>query len=203
MRAVRTTRAANKKRQQHPIQSMKTTATHRAGLLAGLTLALLLNASSTLRAEGQPQGVPRKTAVTGNFDWSLVPPNLGPYLIPGTDGDLYVRHLPLAGKFTLAGKGVALEAKIHVDLNMELDVTGTGVVWGTTVITATIDGAKTIIFEGSGSADTVGLVSIGTMTLSGRGPFAGRRLEFTFEEIGPGNSDTYTLRGQLAPEPQR
>lgn len=182
---------------------MNTTATKRTGILAGLILAVLLGTSGTLRAERQPNDVPRKTAVTGNFDWSLVPPNLGPYLIPGTDGDLYVRHLPLAGRFTLTGKGVALDAKIHVDLNMELDVVGTGVVWGTTVITATIDGAKTIVFEGSGSADTVGLVSIGTMTLSGRGPYQATKLEFTFEEIGPGNTDTYTLKGQLSPAPQR
>lgn len=181
---------------------MKTTATNHAGRLAGLTLALLLSASGVLRAEGQSQGVPKKTAVTGNFDWTLVPPNLGAYLIPGTDGDLYLRHLPLAGSFTLTGKGVALNAKIHVDLNGELDVTGTGVLWGTTVITATMDGAKTIIFEGSGSADTVGLVSIGKMSLSGRGPFADSKLEFTFEEIGPGNSDTYTLKGQLSPAPR-
>ncbi len=182
---------------------MNPTTTHRTGLLTNLTLALLIGASATLYAESHRDGVPRKIAVTGNFDWTLVPPNLGPYLIPGTDGDLYVRHLPLAGKFTLIGKVVSLDAKIHVDLKLELDVAGTGVVWGTTVITGTIDGAKAIIFEGSGSADTVGLVSIGKMTLSGRGPFEGAKLEFTFEEIGPGNSDTYTFKGQFTPAPHR
>ncbi|MCZ7634729.1 MAG: hypothetical protein M5U12_00815 [Verrucomicrobia bacterium] len=182
---------------------MKTTATNHTGRLAGLTLALLLSSSGILRAEDQPQGVPRKMAVTGNFDWSIVPPNLGPFITPGTDGDLYLRHLPLVGNFTLAGKGVALDAKIHVDLNGELDGTGTGVVWGTTVITATIGGAKTIIFQGSGSADTVGLVSVGTMTLSGRGPFADSKLEFTFEEIGPGDSNTYNFQGSLTPAPRR
>ncbi len=182
---------------------MKTTAPFRTSLITSLTLALLLHASGTLRADDHADRVPKKTTVTGNFDWSLVPPNLGPHLTPGTDGDLYLRHLPLAGKFTLTGTGVALDAKIHVDLNGELDTTGTGVMWGTTVINAVIDGVKTLIFEGAGSADTVGLVSIGKMTLSGRGPFAGSKLEFAFEEIGPGNSDTYTLKGQLSPAPRR
>ena len=41
------------------------------------------------------------------------------------------------------------------------------------------------------------------MSLSGRGPYEGTKLEFTFEEVGPGNSDTYTLKGQLSPEPPR
>ena len=48
------------------------------------------------------------------------------------------------------------------------------------VLTATIDSAKTIISEGTATADTVGLVSIGKATLSGRGPFEGTKLEFAF-----------------------
>lgn len=50
-KAVCTTRAANNKQQQRPIQSMKTTARNRAGLLAGPTLALLISVSGTLDAK--------------------------------------------------------------------------------------------------------------------------------------------------------
>lgn len=182
---------------------MKSIAQYSLPVLAGLALTLTSGPANTLQAGGDSHRGPRKTAVTGYFDWTLVPPNLGPYIIPGTDGDLYLRHLPLAGKFTLAGRGVALEAKIHVDLNGELDVAGTGVVWAPVVLTGTIDGVKTILFEGQGSANEVNLVATGRMTLSGRGPYEGANLEFTFQEIGPGDSNTYTLNGELTPAPRR
>jgi hypothetical protein len=182
---------------------MKTTATRRAGLLAGLTLALLLNAYGTLRAEDQPQGVPRKTAVTAYGDFSIVPPNLGPNLIPGTDGDLYVQGLPLVGRFNLTGQGIALEAKMHVNYSAAFDVTGTGVGWFPVTITTTIEGVKTIVFEGQGSANEVNLVAVGKVSLAGRGPYEGSKLELTFEEIGPGDSNTYNFQGYLTPAPRR
>ncbi len=187
---------------------MKPTATHnRAGLLTGITMALLITASGALHAGGNAGRVPMKAAVTGKFDWSIVPPNLGPYIIAGTDGDLYLRNLPLVGTLALTGTGVSLDpasTKISVQLSGELDpVTFSGPLWGPVVLTATIDGAKTIIFEGSSTADTVGLVSTGKASLIGRGPFEGSKLEFTFEEIGPGNSDTYTFKGFLSPAPRR
>jgi hypothetical protein len=183
---------------------MKTTAANRAGLPAGLTLALLLSASGMLRAEGQPpRGVPKKTAVTAYGDFSIVPPDLGPYVIPGTDGELYVQGLPLVGRFNLTGRGIALEAKMHVNFSAELDVTGTGVAWFSVVITTTIEGVKTIAFEGQGSATEVNLVSTGKVSLAGRGSYEGSKLELTFEEIGPGDSNTYNFQGDLSPAPRR
>lgn len=104
---------------------MKTTARNRAGLLASLILALLHNASGTLRAEGQPHGIPHKTTVTAHGDFSIVPPNLGPYVIAGTDGDLYVQGLPSVGRFNPAGKGVALEGQGSAS---EVNLVATGMV---------------------------------------------------------------------------
>ena len=64
-------------------------------------------------------------------------------------------------------------------------------------ITSTINGRNTIIFEGNASGNTVGLVSEGVINLEGRGPFQGDKLELAFTEIGPGNTDTYDLKGVL------
>jgi hypothetical protein len=174
---------------------MKTIANKLFLAFAGFAVMLSPGFSDRLRADGAPQ----KTAVTGYIDFSIVPPNLGPYTLPGTDGDLYVRHLPLVGKFTLAGKGITLDAKINVDFNAEFDVTGTGVAWFPVTITATVNGVKTIIFDGQGSANEVLLVSTGNVSLKGCGPYRGMKLEFSFEEIGPGDSNTYNYRGCLMP----
>lgn len=199
LKAVRATRAAVRTEQQHPIQIMKTTPTNLASLLAGLTLTLLLGTVSPLHAEAAP----KRTAVTAYGDFSIVPPNLGPYLIAGTDGDLHVQGLPLVGLFTLTGKGISLDAKMHVSLSGELDVTGTGVTWFPVTITTTIDGVKTIVFEGQGSANEVNLFAVGKVSLAGRGPYEGSKLELTFEEIGPGDSNTFNFRGDLTPAPRR
>ena len=186
---------------------MKTIATNRLAGLAGLTFILLIGAAATHQSEDHQDRARGKTAVTGRFDWSIVPPNLNPYIIPGSDGDLYLRNAPLVGTFALTGKGITLDpasTKISVQLSGELDpVTFSGVLWAPAVLTATIDGVKTIIFEGTATADAVGLVSTGKATLSGRGQFEGMKLEFTFAEIGPGNSDTYTLTGHLSPAPRQ
>jgi hypothetical protein len=172
-------------------------------LLWGLIVALLLSLPDAASADEPRSRGPRNTAVTGTFDWSIVPANfnLPGIVFPGTDGRFYVRHLPLAGVFRLAGRGVGIDARIHADLSGELDSNFSGVVWAPVTITATGDRLKPIIiFEGRAEADTVALVSVGTMTLYGRGPYEGATLELVFEEIGPGNSDTYNIRGRLKRE---
>jgi len=178
---------------------MNTITPLRTGLITSLTLVLLLGGAATpLHAGPAPKHIP----VTAYGDFSIVPPNLGPYLIPGTDGDLYVQGLPLVGRFALTGKGLSLDAKMHVNLSGELDVTGTGVTWFPVTITSTIEGVKTIVFEGQGSANEVNLVAVGKVSLTGRGPYAGSKLELTFEEIGPGDSNTYNFQGHLTPTPR-
>ena len=147
-----------------------------------------------------PTPSPPGTAVTGNSDWSIVPAALTPpFLLIGTDGQFYVRHLPLVGRITLAGRDVAIEGKISADFNADLDGTFSGPVWAPVTLTAAVNGTKTVIFEGSATGTTVALVSVGVIKLAGRGPYEGSRLEFKFTEIGPGNTDTYSLEGTLIP----
>ena len=180
---------------------MKNIATFRLLNLTALTFGLLTTAPAPLRAD--PCDGPRgKTEVTAYSDFSIVPANLGPYVIPGTDGDLYLHHVPLVGKFILTGKGVAIDGKVHVDLSGEMDASGTGAVWFPTTVTATIGGVKTILFEGRGSANEVNLVATGQISLTGRGPYEGMKLELTFREIGPGDSNTFHHKGYLMPAPK-
>lgn len=164
-------------------------------MLALLLMAAASAAEGSSRSDSAAGGI----VVTGRFDWSIVPANVPPFLHVGTDGELYPRDVPLVGTFTLTGSRIAIDGKISVLLSGELDATGTGVFWFPTTLTATIDGVKTIIFQGDGQADAVGLVTTGTFSLEGRGPYAGAILEFRFEETGPGNTDTYTFRGRLTP----
>jgi len=171
-------------------------------IVTGMILILVSGLAGTLHADDPHGRGPKKKPVSGEFDWSIIAPNLPPYLIPGADGDLYLRNMPLVGAFSLTGDGIAITAKISVQLNGELDATGTGVVWSPAVLTATVNGVKTIIFEGSATADTVGLVSTGKATLKGRGPYEGFELEFIFEEVGGVNSDQYTYKGQLSRAPK-
>jgi hypothetical protein len=182
---------------------MKAITTFRLLNLAALTIGLLACAPALLRADDHHNGVRGKIAVTGYSDFAIVPPNLGPYLIPGTDGDLYLSRLPLVGKLTLAGKGVAIDGKVHLELSGELDATGTGAVWFPVTATTTINGVKTLIFEGRGSANEVNLVAAGRISMVGRGPYEGMKLELTFEEIGPGDSNTFNHKGYLMPAPRQ
>ena len=164
----------------------------------GVSLALLVGLSVTISAQDGANRAPPGIAVTGNFGWSIVPAVLTPpFVFIGTDGDFYVRHLPLVGKLSLAGRDVSIKGKISADFNGELDATFSGPVWAQVTITGTINGSKTLLFEGNATGTTVGLLSAGTIKLDGRGPFEGDRLELQFTEIGPGNTDTYDLKGTL------
>jgi len=165
-------------------------------------LALLVAVPLIMSGVDTPARSPGRIPVTGNFDWSIVPANLAPpFVFVGNDGDFYVRHLPLVGKISIAGRDVSIEGKISADFNAELDATFTGPVWAPVTITGTVNGSKTLLFEGNGTGNTVGLVSTGVIKLDGRGPYEGTRLEFAFTEIGPGNTDTYSLNGALIPGP--
>jgi hypothetical protein len=170
----------------------------RLGVCVGL--ALLVTVPVFISAGDTPNPQSARIAVTGNSDWSIVPASLTPpFLLIGTDGDFYVRHLPLVGRITLAGRDASIAGKISADFNAELDATFSGPVWGPVTITATVNGSRSVIFEGNASGTTVGLVSVGVMKLDGRGPYEGAKLEINFTEIGPGNTDTYSLEGTLIP----
>lgn len=184
-------------------KSLAQPVTRRAALKkfgVGIALALLITTPVFIAAGDPPNPGPPGIVVTGNSDWSIVPAALTPpFLLIGTDGDYYVRHLPLVGRITLTGHDVSFQGKISADFNAELDATFSGPVWAPVTITATVNGSKALIFEGNATGNTVGLVSVGVIKLDGRGPYEGARLEFKFTEIGPGNTDTYSLEGTLIP----
>src|SRR5262249_16059306 len=115
------------------------------------------------------------------------------------DLNFYVRHLPLVGRIALAGRAFSIQGKISADFNGDLDQSYSGPVWAPVTITTTVNGSNTVIFEGNRLGTTLGLVTTGIIKLSGRGPYEGARLEFQFTENGPGNTDTYTLKGTLIP----
>jgi hypothetical protein len=164
----------------------------------GVGLALLVTVPVFVSTADTPDGSSTGITVTGNSDWSIVPAAFTPqFVFNGTDGDFYIRHLPLVGRITLAGRAVSIQGKISADFSGDLDGTFSGPLWASVTITATVNGSKTVIFEGNALGSTVGLVSTGTIKLSGRGPYEGARLEIEFTEIGPGNTDTYTLKGTL------
>jgi hypothetical protein len=164
----------------------------------GVGLALLIALPAFVSTGDTPDGNPGGIAVTGNSDWSIVPAAIAPpFVFNGTDGEIYIRHLPLVGRITLTGRASSIQGKISADFNADLDGTYTRPLRAPVTITANVGGTKTVIFEGNALGNTVGLVSRATIKLSGRGPYAGARLELELTEIGPGNTDTYTLKGTL------
>ena len=125
----------------------------------GVGLALMVGLSVIFSGVSGESALDRRSgrlAVTGNSDWSIVPANLTPqFVFNGTDGNFYVRHLPLVGRLTLAGLGVSIEGRINADFNSELNPTFSGPFWAPVTMTATIDGRNTTIFEGNASGHTV------------------------------------------------
>ena len=75
------------------------------------------------------------------------------------------------GKISSSGGGVSIEGKFSADFNAELDATFTGPLWAPVTITGTVNGSKTLLFEGNATGNTVGLVSAGVIKLEGRGPY--------------------------------
>ena len=109
--------------------------------------ALLVGLSGICSADDSPDRAPGRVAVTGNSDWSIVPAALTPqFVFIGTDGDFYIRHLPLVGNISLTGRSVSIEGKISADFNAELDPTFSGPVWAPVTITGRINGTKTLLF---------------------------------------------------------
>lgn len=183
---------------------MKTiTKTHLA-LLAAFSLALIAILPGTVSAHNDRDHGPNRIAVTGGSDWSIIPVTLTPpfFFAPQGDDSVYIRNMPLVGRISLTGRHFALEGRISATLNGELDSTFSGPLWASITLTTTIDGVKTIIFEGNGSGPTVGLISTGVIKLEGRGPYQGSILDLEFAEIGD-NTDTYTLKGLLVQRPNR
>jgi hypothetical protein len=169
---------------------MKATVTKHLTILAGLILALVVSVPASLRADDA------KTAISGGWAWSIVPPFTGPgEIIPLPSGNVHLRGVLASGVFSFTGEGIALEATITATINGNLDETLSGPIYGSTILTDVIDGVETVIFEGAFAGQTVGLLSEGKVMLQGRGPYAGMSLHFDFVEVPP--MDVYTFEGYL------
>lgn len=169
---------------------MKATLKKPLGILAGISLAFLINQPGTLCAESA------RIPLSGGWAWDIVPPFSGPgTIIPLPSGGVHLRDVLTSGSFSITGGGVALEATITASINGNLDATLSGPLFGPVALTAVIDGEETIIFEGRFAADSVGLLTEGKVMLHGRGPYAGQTLHYSFVELPELN--VYTFEGYL------
>jgi len=159
-------------------------------VLAGSSLALFVGLPVSLRADDA------KTSITGGWAWSIMPPFSGPgEITPLPGGNVLLRGVAASGVFSFTGGGVALNATITASINGNLDETLSGPIYGSTTLTAVIDGVETVIFEGPFAGQSVGLLTEGNVMLQGRGPYAGMSLHFNFVEVPP--MDVYTFEGYL------
>jgi hypothetical protein len=162
-------------------------------VLVGASLALFVSLPVSLRADEA------KTAITGGWAWSIMPPFSGPgEIIPVPNGNVHLRDVAASGVFSFTGEGVTLNATITANINGNLDETLSGPIYGSTILTAVIDGVETVIFAGTFAGQSVGLLTEGKVMLQGRGPYAGLSLHFYFTEVPP--MDVYTFEGYLLNE---
>jgi hypothetical protein len=117
---------------------MKTIASKRFPMVAGLALTMLAAVPDKIRADGSADRIPTVVAVTGQSDWSLIP--IDPKYITADEDGITIRRMPLAGLFTLSGDGLSLDAIIKGMLNADLDLTGTGSIYGPLVLTQKLRG---------------------------------------------------------------
>jgi hypothetical protein len=167
---------------------------HYLALLTCLTLAWLSAVPTQAVADESPGKQPTVAAVAGQSDWSLL--TLDPSYIT-TDGiSITIRDMPLAGRFNLMGDDVAIEGTIHGILDADLDMNGTGPIYGTLVVTQSIRGKEKKTFDGRFFGRTNGWLASGQILLQGRGHSAGTTIIVSFLETGP-DTETFLLNGHL------
>jgi hypothetical protein len=162
--------------------------------LSNLGLALLLAAPIQSYAGDRPERTPIVTAVSGQSDWSLV--SIDPAYITSDGTSITIRDMPLAGRFALAGDGTVVEATIKGILDADLDMSGTGQIYGPLVLTQRVRGHEVPIFHGRFFGRTDQWLASGQILLHGRGRFAGMTIAVSFVETGP-DTETFTLTGHL------
>lgn len=173
---------------------MKATSKNHLTILSGLVLSLLLAFPGTVFAKDKH---PNVTAVTGQSDWSIVPPAIpSEYVTFHEDGSATIDRMPLAGNFALTGDGVNIIAIIKGTLNADLDPTLSGPIYGPLVVTRESDGKEKVIFTGSFFGRVNGLLASGQIILRGRGEFAGQTIVVSFLETGA-NTEVFVLTGHL------
>jgi hypothetical protein len=137
------------------------------------------------------------TAVTGQLDWSIVPPAIpSEYATFHDDGSMTIQRMPLVRNFDLTGDGITIDTIVKGTLYADLDPTLSGPLYGPLVVTKKIKGREIVIFEGRFFGRAIVLHTIGQIILHGRGQFAGVTIAVAFDEIGA-NSEIFTLTGHL------
>lgn len=176
---------------------MKTTPKKHSIILAGLALALVVSLPCTIIAHDKSDRHPDVTAVSGQSDWSILPPAIpSEYVTFHEDGSVTIQRMPLVGNFDLTGEGITIDATIKGILNADLDPTFSGPIYGPLVVTRKINGREIVIFEGRFFGRAAGGLSSGQILLQGRGHFAGVTIAVSFLETGA-NTETFVLTGHL------
>lgn len=166
-------------------------------LLAGLGLALVMALPLAVLAHGKLRRNPTVIAVTGQSDWSIVPPAIpSEYVTFHEDGSATIENMPLAGNLSLTGDGATISALAKGVLNADLDPTLSGPIYGPLVVTKPIKGREVVIFEGRFFGRVNGLLASGQIILHGRGPNAGVTIAVSFLETGA-NTEIFDLAGHL------
>lgn len=134
--------------------------------------------------------------VTGQSDWSILGPQIpSEYVTFGLDS-ITIREMPLKGNFHVSGEGVEITAIGSGILSADLDLIGTGSIWGSIVVAETVKGKEKVIFKGGFVGSTLGLLASGEIVLEGRGHYAGITIVVSFLETEP-NSEVFILNGTL------
>lgn len=167
--------------------------------IVGLGLAVILAGPANAAAAERHDRTPIVTAVSGQSDWSLIP--VDPKYITSDGIRIMIRGMPLAGLFHLGGAATSLDATIHGVLSADLDMTGTGQIYGPLVLTQNLQGKDIPAFEGRFFGRTDTWLASGQILLQGRGCYAGVTIALSFLETGP-DTETFHLNGHLF-DPQR
>jgi hypothetical protein len=164
-------------------------------LLAALSLAWLALTPVEILAQKGPCRNSKDIAVTGQSDWSIVPPAIpSEYVTFHDDGTVTIERLPLAGVFSITGDGTGLEATIKGVLSADLDPTLTGPIYGPLLLTQTVKGREVVIFEGRFFGRVDNLLASGLILFHGRGHYTGVTIAVSFLETG-NNTETFILNG--------
>jgi len=162
-----------------------------------LGLALLVGLPLAVFAHGKVKRNPTVIAVTGQSDWSIIPPVIpSEYVTFHEDGGATIKNMPLAGNLLLTGDGTSIRAVAKGILDADLDPTLSGPIYGPLVVTKEVRGREVVIFEGRFFGRVNGLLASGQILLHGRGLNAGVTIAVSFLETGA-NTEVFDLTGHM------
>jgi hypothetical protein len=168
-------------------------------LLAPLRLVIILLVAFGFLTNTETRADDRTSivAVTGQSDWSLLPPQIpSEYVTFHEDGGLTILDMPLRGLFHVSGEGVDIQAEGSGILTAILDPTLSGPIFGPLTVTQEVKGKDKVIFQGKFVGKVTGLLASGEIFLEGRGHFAGVTIVVSFLETGA-NTEVFDLTGYV------